>query len=80
LAKRGNDIPAHGVVDARSATRVSDFFREYGSAKRRTTFGRRKYAGLELSKLGELRQLLEDISKLKRLVADLSLHPIAIWS
>ncbi len=34
---------------------------------------KRKYAGLRLSELWELRQLREENTKLKRLVADLSL-------
>jgi len=34
---------------------------------------KRKYAGLGLSELRELRQLREEHTKLKRLVADLSL-------
>jgi putative transposase len=34
---------------------------------------KRKYAGLGLSELRELRQLREENAKLKRLVADLSL-------
>jgi putative transposase len=34
---------------------------------------KKKYAGLGLSELRELRQLREENSKLKRLVADLSL-------
>ena len=43
------------------------------SVRRRTTSGRRKYSGLGLSELRELRQLREKNAKLKRLVADLSL-------
>jgi putative transposase len=34
---------------------------------------KRKYTGVDLSKLRELRQLWEENTKLKRLVADLSL-------
>ena len=44
-----------------------------GSASIVFIFGRRKYAGLGLSELRELRQLRDENSKLKRLVADLSL-------
>ena len=44
-----------------------------GSASRRFYLWKKKYAGLGLSELRELRQLREENGKLKRLVADLSL-------
>jgi putative transposase len=44
-----------------------------GSAKRHTTSGRKKYSGLGLNEVRELRQLRGENGKLKRLVADLSL-------
>jgi putative transposase len=44
-----------------------------GSAKRHSTSGKKKYSGLALNELRELRQLREENGKLKRLVADLSL-------
>ena len=40
---------------------------------RRADFKKKKYSGLRLSELRELRQLREENAKLKRLVADLSL-------
>jgi putative transposase len=43
------------------------------SARRRSILWRKKYSGLGLNELRELRQLSEENSKLMRLVADLSL-------
>jgi putative transposase len=44
-----------------------------GSARRRSTTGRKKYAELIPSEMKRLRQLEEENAKLKRLVADLCL-------
>ena len=44
-----------------------------GIAEQTCYVWKRKYAGLGLSELRELRQLREEHTKLKRLVADLSL-------
>ena len=44
-----------------------------GSATPHSTIWKKKYTGLALSELRELRQLREENGKLKRLVADLSL-------
>ena len=49
------------------------FAARWGSARRPTTSGRRKYTGVGVSELRELRQLREEVGRLKRLVADLSL-------
>ncbi|MGO9452561.1 MAG: transposase [Candidatus Binataceae bacterium] len=59
---------------AESGTKVGDICREHGISD--ATFyyiWKKKYSGLGLSELRELRQLREENSKLKRLVADLSL-------
>jgi putative transposase len=47
--------------------------RKYGISQQTRSLWKKKYAGLGLSELRELRQLREENSKLKRLVADLSL-------
>ncbi len=47
--------------------------REVGISEQTFYLWKRKYAGLGLSELRELRQLREENTKLKRLVADLSL-------
>jgi len=55
------------------AARISDLCREHGISEVTYYVWKKKYAGLGLSELRELRQLREENSKLKRLVADLSL-------
>ncbi len=47
--------------------------RQLGITEQTFSTWKRKYAGLGLSELRELRQLREENTKLKRLVADLSL-------
>nr|WP_281722232.1 transposase [Nitrosomonas nitrosa] len=58
---------------AESGTTVAELCREVGISEQTFYVWKRKYAGLELSELRELRQLREENTKLKRLVADLSL-------
>ena len=52
---------------------VVDVCRKHGISQQTFYLWKKKYAGLGLSELRELRQLREENSKLKRLVADLSL-------
>ena len=58
---------------AESGTTVAEICRTVGSSEQTFYVWKRKYAGLALSELRELRQLREENTKLKRLVADLSL-------
>jgi putative transposase len=58
---------------AESGTRVSEICREHGISEATYYVWKKRYAGLGLSELRELRQLREENGKLKRLVADLSL-------
>jgi putative transposase len=58
---------------AESGTRVADICREHGVSEATYYVWKKKYAGLGLEELRELRQLREANGKLKRLVADLSL-------
>jgi putative transposase len=58
---------------AESGARVSEICREYGISDATFYIWKKKYVGLGLSELRELRQLREENGKLKRLVADLSL-------
>ena len=58
---------------AESGTKVADLCREHGVSEATYYVWKRKYSGLGLEELRELRQLREENSKLKRLVADLSL-------
>jgi putative transposase len=57
---------------AESGTKVSEICREHGISDA-TFYIWKKYAGLGLIELRELRQLRDENAKLKRLVADLSL-------
>ncbi len=56
-----------------SGTKVAEVCREHGISEQTYYVWKRKYAGLGLSEVHELRVLREENSKLKRLVADLSL-------
>jgi len=58
---------------AESGTKISDICREHGISEATYYIWKKRYAGLDLSELRELRQLREENGKLKRLVADLSL-------
>jgi putative transposase len=58
---------------AEGGTRISDICREHGISEATYYVWKKKYSGLGLSELRELRQLREENAKLKRLVADLSL-------
>ena len=52
---------------------MADICREHGSSEAASYIWKKKYSGLALNESRELRQLREENSKLKRLVADLSL-------
>ena len=71
------DIPQEQILaalrQAESGTTVTDLCRNVGISEQTFYTWKRKYAGLGLSELRELRQLREENTKLKRLVADLSL-------
>ena len=58
---------------AESGTTVAEVCRQVGIAEQTCSVWKRNYAGLGLSELRELRQLREENTKLKRLLADLSL-------
>lgn len=61
------------VCSAEVGKKVSDICREMGVSQQAFYSWRRRYAGLGLSDLRELRQLREENRKLKTLVADLTL-------
>ena len=56
-----------------SGAKAGEVCRRMGISEQTFYTWKRKYAGLGLSELRELRQLREENTKLKRLVADLSL-------
>jgi putative transposase len=59
--------------EAEAGDTVVEICREHGISQQTFYLWKKKYAGLGLSELRELRQLREENAKLKRLVADLSL-------
>ncbi len=59
--------------EAESGDTVVEICRKHGISQQTFYLWRKKYAGLGLNELRELRQLREENAKLKRLVADLSL-------
>lgn len=58
---------------AEGGEKVADVCRKLGISEQTFYTWKRKYTGMGLSELRELRQLREENAKLKRLVADLSL-------
>jgi putative transposase len=58
---------------AEAGQKVSEICREIGVSQQSFYSWKRRYAGLGLSELRELRQLREENRKLKTLVADLTL-------
>jgi putative transposase len=75
MAKRGHSEEQilRALHQAESGARISDICREHGISEATYYIWKKKYAGLGLNELRELRQLREENAKLKRLVADLSL-------
>jgi putative transposase len=56
-----------------AGTRVDDVSRKVGISQATYYFWKRKYTGVGVSELRELRQLRDEVGRLKRLVTDLSL-------
>jgi putative transposase len=59
--------------EGESGTKVAEICRRIGISQATYFLWKKKYAGLGLNEVRELRQLREENAKLKRLVADLSL-------
>ena len=72
MAKKGHteEQILRALRQAEGGSRVADICREHGISEATFYIWKKKYSGLGLS---ELRQLREENSKLKHLVADLSL-------
>lgn len=64
---------AYALRQAESGTAVADVCRQIGISDATFYVWKKKYANLGATELRELRQLREENSKLKRLVADLTL-------
>ena len=63
----------YALRQAESGKKIGDICRELGVSQQAFYSWKRRYAGLGLSELRELRQLREENRKLKTLVADLTL-------
>jgi putative transposase len=64
---------AYALRQAESGTPVAEICRKMGVSQQTFYTWRRKFAGMGVSELRELRQLREENKKLKQLVADLNL-------
>lgn len=75
MANRGHSEEAilRVLREAESGETVVEVCRKHGISQQTFYLWKKKYVGLGLSELRELRQLREENGKLKRLVADLSL-------
>ncbi len=75
MSKKGHteEQILRALHQAESGTKVADICREHGVSEATYYVWKKKYSGLGLNELRELRQLREENGKLKRLVADLSL-------
>jgi putative transposase len=75
MAKRGHSEEEilRVLREVESGDTVVEVCRKHGISQQSFYLWKKKYSGLGLSELRELRQLREENGKLKRLVADLSL-------
>jgi putative transposase len=75
MARRGHteEEILRVLREAESGDTVVEICRKHGISQQTFYLWKKKYAGLGLSELRELRQLRDENGKLKRLVADLSL-------
>jgi putative transposase len=72
-SRNSEDKILYALKQAESGTPVGDVCRQMGISEATFYVWKKKYGGLSLTELRELRQLREENSKLKRLVADLTL-------
>jgi len=74
MAKKGHSEEEilRVLREAESGETVVEVCRKHGISQQSFYLWKKKYSGLGLSELRELRQLREENNKLKRLVADLS--------
>ena len=70
---RGEEEILRVLREAESGDTVVEVCRKHGISQQSFYLWKKKYAGLGLQELRELRQLRDENAKLKRLVADLSL-------
>ena len=72
-SKFSEEQVAYALRQAEAGTPVADVCRQLGVSEATFYLWKKKYAHLGVSELRRLRQLEEENSRLKRLVADLSL-------
>lgn len=70
---RSEEQIMQALAQGESGEKVADICRKLGVSEATYYSWKKKYAGLGVTELRELRQLREENGKLKRLVADLSL-------
>jgi putative transposase len=75
MARKGHteEQIVYALRQAEGGKKVSDICREMGVSQQAFYSWKRRYAGLGLNEVRELRQLREENRKLKTLVADLTL-------
>ncbi len=75
MPKRGHTEEQMVAVlrQVEGGARVEDICRKVGISQATYYLWKRKYTGVGVSELRELRQLREEVGRLKRLVADLSM-------
>lgn len=66
------------LKEAEAGAKTADLCRRHGVSEQTFYRWKAKYAGLEVSELRRLRQLEDENSRLKRLVADLTLDNQAL--
>ena len=66
------------LTQAEMGAPVADLIRHLGIAEQTFSRGKRRYAGLESEQVREFKQLPEENTKVKRLVADLSLGKVML--
>ena len=72
-SKFSEEQVAYALRQADAGTAVPDVCRQLGISEATFYVWKKKYGGLSLTELRELRQLREENAKLKRVVADLTL-------
>lgn len=75
MPRKGHAVEqiVQAIQQAESGEKAAEICRKLGISEQTFYTWKRKYSGMGLSELRELRQLRDENAKLKKLVADLSL-------
>lgn len=78
-SKFSEEQVAYAIRQSERGTAVADVWRQIGISEATFYMGKKKYAHLSANEIRRVRQLEDENSRLKRLVADLMLdkHPLA---